>query len=194
MEQGVKIYTFTYYTDEHSHSVEILLQIIIFVLTNMGDTYMYKAKGLIDSSMTYQIKLEIMLNLQIDYDTDWLEGASFVNGSVNNFSTVPFLVTPRYLSGVYHFIFRKVQMSDGGGSRFVYVIGLHADQFRNKVYSYGAKLFFTRHKPDLLVFSFTLRHFLVKYKLKLKENPSMICCRWKPPFQLQRRKNENANT
>ena len=24
----------------------------------MGDTYMYKAKGLIDSSMTYQIKLE----------------------------------------------------------------------------------------------------------------------------------------
>ena len=41
-------------------------------------------------------------------------------------------------------------MSDGGGSRFVYVIGLHADQFRNKVYSYGAKLFFTRHKPDNL--------------------------------------------
>ena len=36
----------------------------------MGDTYMCKAKGLIDSSMTYQIKLEIMLNLQIDYDTD----------------------------------------------------------------------------------------------------------------------------
>ena len=87
MEQGVKIYTFTYYTDEHSHSVEILLQIIIFVLTNMGDTYMYKAKGLIDSSMTYQIKLEIMVNLQIDYDTDWLKGAPFVNGSVNNFST-----------------------------------------------------------------------------------------------------------
>ena len=125
----------------------------------MGDTYMYKAKGLIDSSMTYQIKLEIMLNLQIDYDTDWLEGESFVNGSVNNFSTVPFLVTPRYLSGVYHFIFRKVQMSDGGGSRFVYVIGLHADQFRNKVYSYGAKLFFTGHKPDTSLLFHTLAFF-----------------------------------
>ena len=36
----------------------LLLQIIIFLLTNVGDTYMYKAKGLIDSSMTYQIKLE----------------------------------------------------------------------------------------------------------------------------------------
>lgn len=159
MEQGVKIYTFTYYTNEHSHSVEILLQIIIFVLTNMGDTYMYKAKGLIDSSLTYQIKLEIMLNLQIDYDTDWLKGAPFVNGSVNNFSTVPFLVTPRYLSGVYHFIFREVQMSDGGGGRFVYVIGLHADQFRNKVYSYGAKLFFTRHKPDTSLLFHTLAFF-----------------------------------
>ena len=59
MEQGV-IFTLSLYTHEHSHSVEILLQIIIFVLINMGDTYMYKAKGLIDSSKTYQIKLEIM--------------------------------------------------------------------------------------------------------------------------------------
>ena len=63
------------------------------------------------------------------------------------------------LSGVYHFIFRKVQMSDGGGSRFVYVIGLHADQFRNKVYSYGAKLFFTRHKPDSSLLFPTLAFF-----------------------------------
>ena len=47
-------------------------------------------------------------------------------------------------------------MSDGGGSRFVYVIGLHADQFRNKVYSYGANIFFTRHKPDT---SLALPHF-----------------------------------
>ena len=48
-------------------------------------------------------------------------------------------------------------MSDGGASRFVYVIGLHADQFRNKVYSYGANLLFTRHKPDTsLALSFLL--------------------------------------
>ena len=72
---------------------------------------------------------------------------------------MPFLITPRYLSGVYHFIFRMVQMSDSGGGRFVYVIGLHADQFRNKVYSYGAKLFFTRHKPDTSLLFHTLAFF-----------------------------------
>ena len=47
-------------------------------------------------------------------------------------------------------------MSDGGGSRFVYEIGLHPDQFRNKVYSYGANLFFTRRKPDT---SLALSHY-----------------------------------
>jgi len=35
-------------------------------------------------------------------------------------------------------------------------IGLHADQFRNRVYSYGANLFFTRHKPYT---SLALSHF-----------------------------------
>ena len=49
-------------------------------------------------------------------------------------------------------------MSDGGGSRFVYEIGLHPDQFRNKVYSYGANLFFTRQKPNT---SIALSHFVI---------------------------------
>ena len=37
---GSQIYTFTYYTQENSHSVEILYcyQFKTFVLTNMGDT------------------------------------------------------------------------------------------------------------------------------------------------------------
>ena len=72
--------------------------------------------------------------------------------------------------GLAFIIFSSERLqNNGGGSRFVYVIGLHADQFRNKVYSYGANLFFTRHKPDTsLALSFlllSLLNILKEYKL-----------------------------
>ena len=48
---------------------------------------------------------------------------------------------------------------------------------------------------NLILVYFTLWHFLVKYKIKLKDNPSMIWCyRGKLPFQVQTGQNGNANT
>ena len=61
-------------------------------------------------------------------------------------------LTPDICQAVIIFISERLQISDGGESRFVYETGLHADQFRNKVYSYGANLFFTRHKPNTSLF------------------------------------------
>ena len=98
-----------------------------------------------------------MLNLQIDYFTDWLGGAPFVNGSANNFSTVPILPHSQvFVRRLSFFLQKGANVWRWGEQICICDIGLHADQFRNKVYSYGANLFFTRHKPDT---SLALSHF-----------------------------------